>query len=254
LATQAAAWGALGFIPLDKLENPRVSEPTEAHDAVTKLLDSGVDGVKLYAVTIGRNGIPLPDPAIASVVNEAHKRGKIVFAHPTTAVGLMASVKAGVDVLAHVTPQSGPWDDTIVDAMKQAGVALIPTLALWKYELRHERVSIGDAYSETAVGQLRKWVTAGGVVLFGTDVGYMTEYDPADEYTLMSQAGMTFSQILSSLTTAPAQRFGVSKELGRIAQGFTADLTILKGDPSKEIRALADVQFTLRDGRIIYRR
>jgi imidazolonepropionase-like amidohydrolase len=82
----------------------------------------------------------------------------------------------------------------------------------------------------------------------------MTEYDPADEYTLMSQAGMTFSQILSSLTTAPAQRFGVSKELERIAQGFTADLTILKGDPSKEIRALADVQLTLRDGRIIYRR
>jgi imidazolonepropionase-like amidohydrolase len=254
MATQAAAWGALGFIPLDKLQNPRVSEPAEAHDAATKLLDGGVDGVKLYAVTIGRNGISLPDPAIASLVHETHKRGKIVFAHPTTAAGLMASLKAGVDVLAHTTPQSGPWDAAVVDAMKQAGVALIPTLALWKYELRHERVSIGDGFIETAIGQLRKWVNAGGVVLFGTDVGYMTEYDPADEYALMSEAGMTFSQILTSLTTAPAERFGVSKELGRIAPGFTADLTIVKGDPNKDIRALADVQFTLRDGKIIYRR
>jgi len=254
MATQAAAWGALGFIPLDKLQNPRVSDAAEAHDAVTKLLDSGVDGVKLYAVTIGRNGIPLPDPAIASIVQEAHKRGRIVFAHPTTAAGLMASLKAGVDVLAHTTPQSGPWDDAVVDAMKQAGVALVPTLALWKYELRHERVSIGDGFSDTAIGQLRKWVKAGGVILFGTDVGYMTEYDPAEEYTLMSEAGMTFRQILTSLTTAPAQRFGVSKELGRIAPGFTADLAIVRGDPGKDIRALADVQFTLRDGRIIYQR
>ena len=254
MATQAAAWGALGFIPLDKLQNPRVSDSAEAHDAVTKLLDSGVDGIKLYAVTIGRNGIPLPDQAITPLVTEAHKRGRIAFAHPTTTAGLMASLRAGVDVLAHTTPQSGPWDDTVVAAMKQAGVALIPTLALWKYELRHEQVSIGEGFSTTAIGQLRKWAGTGGVVLFGTDVGYMTEYDPAAEYALMFEAGMTFSQILASLTTAPAERFGVSKELGRIAPGFIADLTIVRGDPSKDIRALTDVQFTLRDGRIIYRR
>jgi imidazolonepropionase-like amidohydrolase len=177
-----------------------------------------------------------------------------VFAHPTTAAGLMASLKAGVDVLAHTTPQSGSWDDTVVDAMKRAGVALIPTLTLWKYELRHERVSIGDGLTETAVGQLRKWTNAGGMILFGTDVGYMSEYDPAEEYALMSEAGMTFAQILTSLTTAPAQRFGASKDLGRIAPGFTADLAVVGGDPRRDIRALANVHFTLRDGRIIYRR
>jgi imidazolonepropionase-like amidohydrolase len=106
---------------------------------------------------------------------------------------------------------------------------------------------------ETAIGQLRAWLGSGGVVLFGTDVGYMSEYDPSDEYALMAEARMSFRQILASLTTAPAERFGASKQLGRIAPGLAADLTVLRDDPSKDIRAFATVQYALRDGKIIYR-
>jgi imidazolonepropionase-like amidohydrolase len=250
-ATQAS-WGALGFMPLERLQAPRVSDASEAVEAATKLLDARTDGLKLYAETIGRNGVALPEIAIQALVKEAHTRGKPVFAHPTTGTGLMASVRAGVDVLAHTTPQSGPWDESIVAAMKLAGVALIPTLKLWRYELRHERISVADGFEETAVGQLQAWLRAGGVVLFGTDVGYMTDYDPTEEYVLMAKAGMNYSQILASLTTAPAERFGASKQLGQIAMGYTADLTILRNDPSKDIRALATVEHTVRDGKFIY--
>jgi imidazolonepropionase-like amidohydrolase len=69
----------------------------------------------------------------------------------------------------------------------------------------------------------------------------------------MGRAGMTFPQILASLTTAPAERFGVSNQLGRIAPGLTADLTIVRTDPAKDIRALAAVDYTIRDGKVIYR-
>jgi len=69
----------------------------------------------------------------------------------------------------------------------------------------------------------------------------------------MAEAGMSFRQILASLTTAPAERFGESKQLGRIAAGQKADLVVLTDDPSKNIRALAGVQYTLRAGKIIYR-
>jgi imidazolonepropionase-like amidohydrolase len=48
----------------------------------------------------------------------------------------------------------------------------------------------------------------GGEVLFGTDVGYMTAYDPTEEYALMAKAGMTLLQILASLTAGPTERFG----------------------------------------------
>jgi len=90
-------------------------------------------------------------------------------------------------------------------------------------------------------------------VLFGTyiDAG-MDDYDPSDEYALMAQAGMTFRQILASLTTAPAEKFGESGRLGRIVPGLVADLVVLNGDPSRDVRAFAAVRYTIRDGKLIY--
>ena len=127
-----------------------------------------------------------------------------------------------------------------------------PTLWIWKWYSRHDRQSAQDKIANTEVGQLRAWLAAGGTVLFGTDLGAV-DPDPSEEYALMSQAGMTFRQILASLTTTPAEWFGQSKQLGRVAPGYQADLVVLNNDPSKNIQALTDVQYTLRAGKIIYR-
>jgi imidazolonepropionase-like amidohydrolase len=248
-----ASWATLGFMPHDRILLPRVAEAGETAEIARKMLDAGADGLKIYVAFPGRDGGVVPDTVIEALVKEGHSRGKPVFVHPTTTEGLMASVRAGVDVLAHTTPQSGPWNASVLTAMSQARVALIPTLSFWRYQLRHERISAADAVEETAIAQLRSWVGAGGVVLFGTDLGWVTVYDPTGEYVLMARAGMTFPQILASLTTAPAERFGVSDRLGRIAPGLAADLTILRSDPSKDIRALAAVDYTIRDGKVIYR-
>jgi len=252
-AVPPAAWGSLGFIPLERFQMTSVATEDEAVAGSKSLLDRGVDGLKFYAATPGVGSRVVPESAMAAGVKEAHSRGKVVFAHPSTAPALLASVRAGVDVISHTTPQSGPWDAATIARMRQANVAVIPTLKLWNYELRHERASLQDRFVDTAVDQLRAWNAAGGVVLFGTDVGYMSEYDTADEFALMSRAGMTTRQILASLTTSPAERFGASRELGRIATGMLADLTVLRGDPSKDARGFAMVAYTIRDGRIIYR-
>ena len=58
-------------------------------------------------------------------------------------------------------------------------------------------------------------------LLFGNDLGAV-EYDPSEEFVLMAEAGMSFRHILASLTTAPAERFGESDQLGRIAAGLKA--------------------------------
>jgi imidazolonepropionase-like amidohydrolase len=248
-----ATWATLGFMPHERIQLPRVADAAEAGTIARKLLDEGADGLKLYTGAFGPKGGGVADGVLQALVKEGHSRGKPVFVHPTSADGLMASVRAGVDVLAHTTPQSGPWNESVLAAMKQARVALIPTLSFWRYQARHERISAADALEEAAIGQLRSWVGAGGVVLYGTDLGWVTIYDPTVEYVLMAKAGMTFPQILASLTTAPAERFGDAKQLGRIAPGFSADLAVLKNDPSKDIRALAAVDYTIRDGKIIYR-
>jgi imidazolonepropionase-like amidohydrolase len=131
-------------------------------------------------------------------------------------------------------------------------VTLIPTLKLWTHELSHDRNSARDAFVARGIAQLRAWVAAGGAVLFGTDVGYMGDYDPSDEYALMARASMTPRQILASLTTAPCERFGESAHRGRIAVGLAADLTVLDGDPLQDVRAFAGVRYTIRDGRVIF--
>lgn len=252
-----------GWMPADTIvrtlgmmlvKQPEVTNAAEALAASRSHLDSGTDGLKMYAAASFPPYATLPDEAIRAIVNEAHGRGKPVFAHPTSREGLLAAVKGGVDVLAHTTPQAGgPWDETVISAMRQAKVAVIPTLKVWKDLLSHERASLSDQWIQTSAGQLRAWLAAGGAILFGTDVGGAGVYDPGDEYSMMAEAGMSFPQILASLTTAPAEKFGESDRLGRIAKGFLADIVVLNGDPARRIRAFAAVRYTIRDGRVIYK-
>jgi imidazolonepropionase-like amidohydrolase len=239
----------LNIMGVMKTELPEIADAAQAMVVSKKLLDQGVDGIKMFASS--PRGASLPESAIRAAVNEAHRLGKPVFVHPNSGADVLAAVRGGVDVIAHTTPHSGPWDETILAAMKEQRVALTPTLTVWKYYMRHDRMSAQEQVANTEIGQLRAWLASGGTVLFGNDLGAV-DPDPTEEYVLMAEAGMGFRQILASLTTAPAERFGESKQLGRIAEGFQADLVVLKDDPSKDIRALAAVRYTLRAGKIIY--
>jgi imidazolonepropionase-like amidohydrolase len=108
------------------------------------------------------------------------------------------------------------------------------------------------AAQQVAVDQLRTFVRVGGEVLFGTDVGYVQDDDPIEEYELMASAGMGYTQILASLTTAHAARFGDSERGGRVAPGQVADPVVLDADPAHDVTAFARVARVIRKGRIIY--
>jgi hypothetical protein len=83
---------------------------------------------------------------------------------------------------------------------------------------------VGEILLANAQAQLR--ADAGGQVLFGTDVGYVSDYDPTDEYVFMRDAGLSYPRILASLTTAPAERFGAALRAFTLARhpksGFSA--------------------------------
>ncbi len=239
------AWGSMK-VPIFEIADAGQAAAHAKHQ-----LDAGTDAIKLFVSAPSKS--TLSEEMIKAAVAEAHGAGKPVFVHPNTAADVLAAVRGGVDVIGHTTPASGPWDPSLIAAMKQAGVAVIPTFTVFKYNLRHDRVSLQDQWLATAVEQLRAWVAAGGDVLFGTDAGF-ADYDPSTEYELMAKSGMKFAQILASLTTAPAERFGESKRLGRIATGMQADLVVVDGDPAHDIRALTNLRLTLRDGKIVYRR
>jgi imidazolonepropionase-like amidohydrolase len=165
---------------------------------------------------------------------------------------VIAAIQAGVDVIAHTTPQSGPWGEALTREIKGRRAALTPTLTLWKSSLRHDRISAQETLTAVAIGQLQSWVASGGSVLFGTDIGAI-DYDPSEEYALMGRAGLSFRQILAALTTAPAAQFGDSERLGRIAVGLEADLVVLTADPSRDVKGFAAVAYTVQGGNIVYR-
>jgi len=238
----------LGDMPLQNLE---VTSPREAEAAAKRQVERGVDGIKIHMQPPPLPKAPFPRDGIAAAVGPAHELNKPVFIHPDSAEDVKAAIQAGVDVIAHTTPKTGPWDASITAGIRDRKVALTPTLTMWEVSLRHDRVSAQEKLTAVAVGQLQTWVAAGGTVLFGTDIGAI-EYHPDEEYALMSRAGMNFRQILASLTTAPAAHFGDSGRLGRIAVGSEADLVVLTGDPSRDVKGLAGVLYTLRGGKVIY--
>ena len=139
--------------------------------------------------------------------------------------------------------------------MKAVHMSLIPTLTLFDVEMQkgHASPEAIQHVIALAVRQLHAYASAGGQILFGTDIGYIDHYDTTEEIQLMSGAGMTFPEILASLTTNPAQRFGYASRSGRIAPGFDADLAILDSDPAADITALARVAFTIRNGKVIFK-
>ena len=65
----------------------------------------------------------------------------------------------------------------------------------------------------------------------------------------MARAGLTPMQILASLTTAPAERFGESSKRGRIAVGMDADLVVLDRDPAEDAANFSKVVETYRSGK-----
>jgi imidazolonepropionase-like amidohydrolase len=242
---------------LDRLPQP--SSVPEAVEVVRKNLSAGTDGTKLFIATPqGDRTLKRMEAQIASAAaSETHRQGKLVFAHPTDIQGVQDALNARVDILTH--PPLGaavPWPESLMKQVRDAGMYMIPTLQLFPYELNKERVpaAIAERLVNESVTEFGKFVAAGGQVLFGTDVGYMTEYDPTREYELMAQAGLSPMQILASLTTAPALRWNEQGSRGRIAAGMHADIVVLDADPAESPRNFSAVRCAIRGGEIMYSR
>jgi len=242
---------------LDKLPQP--ASVDEARKALQDNFSAGADATKLFLATPQGNNVTKRMPADISLaaVEETHRHGKLVFAHPTDIAGVQSALDARVDILAH--PPLGapaPWSEQVMKQVRDAGMSMVPTLKLLDYELEKERVPSeeADRILAQSVAEFGKFAASGGQVIFGTDVGYMTDYDPTLEYELMAKAGMTPMQILASLTTMPAARWKEQGRRGRLAEGMDADIVVLDADPAATPRNFANVRCTIRGGEVIYTR
>lgn len=253
--------GVPGYVPETlggwSLKQAEVATAAEASARARRQLAQGADGLKIFAGSMvgGEIGVLPMDRDIArAVAAAAHDAGKPLFAHPSNTEGMEVAMAAGVDVFAHTTPNIAPWPEALVRRLVDADIALVPTLALIEVEVGKEGApaAVLDRLRANASGQLRAFSEAGGDVLFGTDAGYAEVYDTRSELRLMHEAGLDWRQVLASLTSTPAARFGHGTRKGRIAEGMDADLVVLVRDPAAGIEAFADVRYTLIAGRVVY--
>lgn len=241
-----------------RVASAEVATAQQASERAQAQLAAGADGSKLFAGAIvgGEVGVLPMDTGVATAIVQAtHAAGKPVFAHPTNLQGIEIALQSGVDILAHATPADGPWPDGLAQRLAGRGMALVPTLKMFDHELKRESVpqAVIDRFASAGQQQLKAFADAGGQVLFGTDVGFISDADTGLEFAQMAAAGLDWRAILASLTAAPAQRFGYAERKGRIAAGMDADLVLLGRDPADSARAFADVLLTLRGGEVLYR-
>lgn len=245
-------WYRANGIPSDE-----VATPAEAEARARAQLARGTDGAKAFtgAIIGGPAGVKVMQREIAHAAYvPAAERGQPRFAHPTTPDGLRTAVDAGATVLAHANSVGGAWAPELVREVVARDVALIPTLALFETEIAKDRVpdDVRVKFVGAAQQQVRDFRAAGGTLLFGTDVGFSDETDPALEYRLLVGSGLDARAILAMLTTTPAKRFGVGDRLGRVERGYVADLVIVRGDPLADPQALRNVAYTLRSGSVVH--
>lgn len=232
------------------MQLPEAAGPQQAEDMARQYLKTGLDGIKLFTgAYMGNKPVVNMDTAtVKAAVDVAHAQGKPVFAHPQNYAGEDNALAGGVDVLAHTIPSEGHYTAEELSRMKRQHTGLIPTLTLWTTVVPDAATT--EKLVAAGVDELKSYFSAGGPILFGTDVGFQSKYDTAEEFAFMERA-MPWRGILASLTTEPSTFFKQAAK-GRVEKGMDADLVVLDADPESDVRNLAKVMYTIRRGKIIY--
>lgn len=235
-----------------EMQLPEAATPQEAEQISQQYMKMGLDGMKLFTgAFMGPKPVINMDTAIVkAAVDVAHAQGKPAFAHPQNHTGVDNALAGGVDILAHTIPTEGSFTAAELAQMKRQHTALIPTLTLWTTVVSDPNVA--EQLVQAGADELKSYFSEGGTILFGTDVGFTSKYDTAQEFEFMGRA-MGWKDILASLTTNPSAFFKAASK-GRIEKGMDADLVVLDGDPAADVRNLAKVSYTIRDGKVIYQK
>src|SRR5881398_2761068 len=109
---------------------------------------------------------------------------------------------------------------------------------------------------EVALPNLKKLEDAGVTIAAGTDAGNIgTIHGPAlfREFQLMKEAGLTPMQILQCATANAAKLFGgeTGAHIGKVENGYFADLVILNSSPLDDIAHASDIATVIKNG-VVY--
>ena len=258
---------------------PTLDNPDQTEAFISDRVADGADFIKvLYEAgeTVGRT-IPTFAPAtLPRIVAAAHSHDLRAVFHVSTAKAAGEAIAAGADGLVHMYYDRAGGSDLIEEARK-AGIFLVPTLAVLEtvtgtaggqelaadplivpFLTPEQRGGLGRDFGRepdpesmanilAGVGELH----AGGVpILAGSDAPNPGTTHGASihrELELLVRAGLTPVEALRAATAVPTDTFDLG-DRGRIAAGLKADLILVRGDATADVRATRDVAAIWKDG------
>lgn len=263
LATVAGGHGTEYGLPIPTLKGPQ-----DADAWVDQRIAEGSDYIKVILEDGSEIGRPMPTldaPTVAAIVAAAHRRGRMVVVHVETLAMAREAIDAGADGLAHLFIDQVP-DPGFGRYVAAHHVFVVPTLSVFHYlagapagaalvDDPHlapyidpdnagnltrsfpQRPGSHATYAPLPA-TIHQLLAAGVPILAGTDSpnpGTAHGISLHGELALLVEAGLTPTQALAAATSVPAATFHLA-DRGRIAPGLRADLLLVDGDPTTDVR------------------
>jgi imidazolonepropionase-like amidohydrolase len=249
-----------GYAP--ELEMPKgaqiIDGPVDARKAAREQLDHGADWIKVYMTHrswVGKDGELVSQPTLTveelrAIVDETHGWGKKVACHAYSGIGLHRALDGGCDSIEHGLD----LDDAAIAQMLRQGTWYVPTLSVYYTDWGPADTPAGQRDRLRASAHeisFKKALKAGVKIVFGTDMGGMPWTEPiAQEFTRLVEFGMPPMDAIQSATSRAAVMLDMDGKIGIVAPGAFADIVATTGDPLRDIKALGQIQFVMKDGQV----
>jgi imidazolonepropionase-like amidohydrolase len=230
----------------------------EARRAVRQQLEQGADWIKIYA---DRGYYRLADGSFRSIPNFTNEEIKAiaeetilsrkkVAAHAMTRDGILAAINAGASTIEH----GSGMDEECMRLMVEKGVYWCPTLFVNEY-VAEGRAKLGSPinqyFQQSIQATFKKAMKLGVKLAYGTDIGgYDWNLTEAKDFTYFVDWGLSPIQAIQTATTTAAELLGMQGKIGEIKEGSFADIIALKKDPTKDISALQNIEWVMKDGKV----
>lgn len=196
---------------------------------------------------------------ITAIVQEAHRYNIRATAHAMDNQSVYNAVVAGVDGIEH----GYPIEDTTLDLMAKKGTILVPTDGDSVSMVQYVKLAypgndeiLKNIIESLVPGaeRLRKALQKGVIIAAGSDdyIDFKMPFAEPSKRTLIGyfESGISIPKILQFATFNAAIQLGWDKRVGKLKKGFLSDIIAVDNDLEKNIYAIMNVHFVMKDGKV----